>query len=213
MKKKKEINNDIKKEKKEVVFITSELKQSKLSNEEYDKVKGFIVLVVIIGIFVGLLFFLNGNFVTKDLKEDETTTTTTEAEYDSKLILASEFLSLSDKSYYVLFYDADNTDEKAFAEEFINKYNVSAVPLYKVELNDLMNKKYYDPNGTENTKPKNSDELVITKTTLIKVNKKKVSSFITDKNEIGKLLSEEETTTTTTKKKLKSFYFLFNYYV
>lgn len=64
-----------------------------------------------------------------------------------------------------------------------------------------MNKKYYDPNGTENTKPKNSDELVITKTTLIKVNKKKVSSFITDKNEIGKLLSEEETTTTTTKKK------------
>lgn len=201
MKKKKEINNDIKKEKKEVVFITSELKQSKLSNEEYDKVKGFIVLVVIIGIFVGLLFFLNGNFVTKDLKEDETTTTTTEAEYDSKLILASEFLSLSDKSYYVLFYDADNTDEKAFAEEFINKYNVSAVPLYKVELNDLMNKKYYDPNGTENTKPKNSDELVITKTTLIKVNKKKVSSFITDKNEIGKLLSEEETTTTTTKKK------------
>lgn len=201
MKKKKEINNDIKKEKKEIVFITSELKQSKLSNEEYDKVKGFIVLVVIIGIFVGLLFFLNGNFVTKDLKEDETTTTTTEAEYDSKLILASEFLSLSDKSYYVLFYDADNTDEKAFAEEFINKYNVSAVPLYKVELNDLMNKKYYDPNGTENTKPKNSDELVITKTTLIKVNKKKVSSFITDKNEIGKLLSEEETTTTTTKKK------------
>ncbi len=201
MKKKKEINNDIKKEKKEVVFITSELKQSKLSNEEYNKVKGFIVLVVIIGIFVGLLFFLNGNFVTKDLKEDETTTTTTEAEYDSKLILASEFLSLSDKSYYVLFYDADNTDEKAFAEEFINKYNVSAVPLYKVELNDLMNKKYYDPNGTENTKPKNSDELVITKTTLIKVNKKKVSSFITDKNEIGKLLSEEETTTTTTKKK------------
>ena len=201
MKKKKEINNDIKKEKKEVVFITSELKQSKLSNEEYDKVKGFIVLVVIIGIFVGLLFFLNGNFVTKDLKEDETTTTTTEAEYDSKLILASEFLSLSDKSYYVLFYDADNTNEKEFAEEFINKYNVSAVPLYKVELNDLMNKKYYDPNGTENTKPKNSDELVITKTTLIKVNKKKVSSFITDKNEIGKLLSEEETTTTTTKKK------------
>jgi hypothetical protein len=201
MKKKKEINNDIKKEKKEVVFITSELKQSKLSNEEYNKVKGFIVLVVIIGIFVGLLFFLNGNFVTKDLKEDETTTTTTEAEYDSKLILASEFLNLSDKSYYVLFYDADNTDEKAFAEEFINKYNVSAVPLYKVELNDLMNKKYYDPNGTENTKPKNSDELVITKTTLIKVNKKKVSSFITDKNEIGKLLSEEETTTTTTKKK------------
>lgn len=201
MKKKKEINNDIKKEKKEVVFITSELKQSKLSNEEYDKVKGFIVLVVIIGIFVGLLFFLNGNFVTKDLKEDETTTTTTEAEYDSKLILASEFLSLSDKSYYVLFYDADNTNEKDFAEEFINKYNVSAVPLYKVELNDLMNKKYYDPNGTENTKPKNSDELVITKTTLIKVNKKKVSSFITDKNEIGKLLSEEETTTTTTKKK------------
>lgn len=200
MKKKKDINNEVKKEKKEVVFITSELKQSKLSNEEYDKVKGFIVLVVIIGIFVGVLFMLNGNFVTKDLKEDESTTTTTEAEYDSKLILASEFLNLNDKTYYVLFYDADNKDENEYSEEFINKYNNSSIPLYKVELNDLMNKKYYDPNGTENTKPQNSDELVITKTTLIKVNKKKVSSFITDKNEIAKLLSVEETTTTTKKK-------------
>ena len=203
MKKKNNINSEVKKEKKEVVFITSELKQSKLSNEEYDKVKGFVFLVIIIGIFVGILFLLNGNFVTKDLKEDETTTSTTEAEYDKNLILAEETFTRSEKKYFVLFYNSANKDENDYAEELTNKYRNTDVPLYKVDLNDLMNKKYYDPNGTENTNPTSKDNLLITRTTLIKVSKNKTSSYLTDKNEISKIVSEEGTTTTTTTTKKK----------
>ena len=191
MAKKKDIQ-EVKKEKKEVVFITKELKQSKLSNEEFDKVKGFLILVVIIGIFVGVLFLVNGNLVTKDLKEEETTTTTTEAEYDSKLLTADSVFNVKDKNYYVLFYDASNADEKTYAEEFINKYKDDKTPLYKVNLGDLMNKKYYDKNGTENIKPTSKEDLLITRTTLIKFKKNKAVSFITDKNEIAKTLTPEE---------------------
>lgn len=183
---------EVKKEKKEVVFITQELKQSKISNEEFAKVKAFIILVVIIGIFAGALFVVNGNLVTKDLKEEETTTTSSEVEYDSKLLTASSVFNVSDKNYYVLFYDATNADEKTFAEEFINKYSDDKTPLYKVNLGDLMNKKYYDTNGTENIKPTSKDDLLITRTTLIKFKKNKVVSFITDKNEIAKTLTPEK---------------------
>ncbi len=112
MMKKKDKKQEVKSEKKEVVFITKELKQSKISNEEYDKVKGFVFLVIIIGIFVGILFLLNGNFVTKDLKEDETTTTTTEVEYDSSLLTADSVFNVKDKNYYVLFVDETIKDEK-----------------------------------------------------------------------------------------------------
>lgn len=183
---------EVKKEKKEVVFITQELKQSKISNEEFAKVKAFIILVVIIGIFAGALFVVNGNLVTKDLKEEETTTTSSEVQYDSKLLTASSVFNVSDKNYYVLFYDATNADEKTFAEEFINKYSDDKTPLYKVNLGDLMNKKYYDTNGTENIKPTSKDDLLITRTTLIKFKKNKVVSFITDKNEIAKTLTPEK---------------------
>ena len=183
---------EVKKEKKEVVFITQELKQSKISNEEFAKVKAFIILVVIIGIFAGALFVVNGNLVTKDLKEEETTTTSSEVKYDSKLLTASSVFSVTDKNYYVLFYDATNADEKTFAEEFINKYSDDKTPLYKVNLGDLMNKKYYDTNGTENIKPTSKDDLLITRTTLIKFKKNKVVSFITDKNEIAKTLTPEK---------------------
>lgn len=204
MKKKNDIKNETKKEKKEVVFITSELKQSKISNEEFDKVKGFVILVVIIGLFVGALFLLNGNFVTKDLKEDESTTTTTEAEYEKNLILAEETFNRSEKKYYVLFFNSANDAEKSYAEDLINDFRNTDVPLYKVDLNDLMNKKYYDPNGTENTKPTSKEDLVITKTTLIKVSKGKTSSYITDKNEIAKVLTEAGTTTTTSSSSKKN---------
>ena len=57
--------------KKEVVFITQELKQKSTANEEYAKVKGFIFFVVIILVCVGLLAYINGNFVTKDYNEEE----------------------------------------------------------------------------------------------------------------------------------------------
>ncbi len=192
MMKKKDKKQEVKSEKKEVVFITKELKQSKISNEEYDKVKGFVFLVIIIGIFVGILFLVNGNLVTKDLKEDETTTTTTEVEYDSSLLTADSVFNVKDKSYYVLFVDETIKEEKEFAEEFISKYKGEKTPIYKVNLGDLINKKYYDKNGTENIKPTSKDDLLLTRTTLIKFKKNKVVSFITDKNEIGKELTPEE---------------------
>ena len=192
MMKKKDKKQEVKSEKKEVVFITKELKQSKISNEEYDKVKGFVFLVIIIGIFVGILFLVNGNLVTKDLKEDETTTTTTEVEYDSSLLTADSVFNVKDKNYYVLFVDETINDEKEFAEEFISKFKGEKTPIYKVNLGDLINKKYYDKNGTENIKPTSKDDLLLTRTTLIKFKKNKVVSFITDKNEIGKELTPEE---------------------
>ena len=192
MMKKKDKKQEVKSEKKEVVFITKELKQSKISNEEYDKVKGFVFLVIIIGIFVGILFLVNGNLVTKDLKEDETTTTTTEVEYDSSLLTADSVFNVKDKNYYVLFVDETINDEKEFAEEFITKFKGEKTPIYKVNLGDLINKKYYDKNGTENIKPTSKDDLLLTRTTLIKFKKNKVVSFITDKNEIGKELTPEE---------------------
>lgn len=192
MMKKKDKKQEVKSEKKEVVFITKELKQSKISNEEYDKVKGFVFLVIIIGIFVGILFLVNGNLVTKDLKEDETTTTTTEVEYDSSLLTADSVFNVKDKNYYVLFVDETIKDEKEFAEEFISKFKGEETPIYKVNLGDLINKKYYDKNGTENIKPTSKDDLLLTRTTLIKFKKNKVVSFITDKNEIGKELTPEE---------------------
>ncbi len=195
MSKKKDKKNEIKEvknEKKEVVFITKELKQSRMSNEEYDKIKAFAFLIIIIGIFAGVLYLINGNLVTKDLKEEENTTTTTEVEYDEKLLTADSVFKVKDKTYYVLFYDETDEDEKTFAEEFINKYSGSKTPLYKVNLGDLMNKKYYDKNGTENIKPTSKDDLLITRTTLIKFKKNKVVSYITDKNEIGKILTPDE---------------------
>ena len=170
MMKKKDKKQEVKSEKKEVVFITKELKQSKISNEEYDKVKGFVFLVIIIGIFVGILFLVNGNLVTKDLKEDETTTTTTEVEYDSSLLTADSVFNVKDKNYYVLFVDETINDEKEFAEEFISKFKGEKTPIYKVNLGDLINKKYYDKNGTENIKPTSKDDLLLTRTTLIKFN-------------------------------------------
>lgn len=178
--------------KKEVVFITSELKQKSTANEEYAKVKGFVFFVVIILALVGLLAYINGNFVTKDYNEDETTTTTTTVKYDSSLLTINKVFTVDSKNYYVLFYDASNNTDKEFAEEFAGYYDDEKVPLYKVDMSNAMNRDHYDENGEENTTPKSSDEIIITKVTLMKIKKGKVVSYITDKYEIAKTLKPEE---------------------
>jgi hypothetical protein len=178
--------------KKEVVFITQELKQKSTANEEYAKVKGFIFFVVIILVCVGLLAYINGNFVTKDYNEEETTTTTTTVAYDSSLITMNKLFSVDKKYYYVLFYDGSSKAEKDFVKEFSSSYKNENTPLYKVDMSNKMNSDYYDVNGEENTTPTSLEEIKITRTTLIKITKGKVVSYVTDKYEIAKTLKPED---------------------
>lgn len=157
-------------------------------NEDYKKVISFFIVLLVIVVAVLLLYFLNGQYVTKDFKEKETTTTT--AKYDASVITAADLFKQGKNEYMVLLYDTSDNVEDVLYGSLVGMYDDEKVKLYTVDLASALNKKYYNKDGEENKAPTKASELVITKTTLITINKGKVTSYITDKDKIVEKLTK-----------------------
>lgn len=175
------------KKKNEIKFQTREIKKRRNINDDYKVVIAFLVVLVIIAGLVALLFYFNGKFVSKDLFQKSSTTTTT-AKYDETLLTIDSMFKVTDKEYYVLLFDSK--EETSFLYSNLKtSYEDENVGLYMVDLGSKMNKKYYDPSGKENTSPKKASEVLIVRPTLIKFKNGKITSYITEKEEIVKKLS------------------------
>lgn len=165
-------------------FVSTEIKQSAMANEDYQKVKAFVVVLVIVLALVGLLFLLNGKLVTKDLDKDKTTTATTEPAYDEGVILGDNIFNQSDKEYMVLLYDSNNKENGMLYSGLFNTYSGSSV-VYAVDAANKMNAPHFNESiENENTKPTKASEVVVKGPTLLIIKNKEVAEYITDTNTI-----------------------------
>lgn len=164
-------------------FVSTEIKQNKMANEDYQKIRAFVIVLVIVLALVGLLFLFNGKVVTKDL-DDNKTTTTTEPSYDESVILGDEIFNKGDKEYMVLLFDSDNKENGVLFSGLFSGYRGSKT-LYGVDKANQMNKKHFsETNENENTKPTKASEVVVGGPRLLIIKDKKVSEYISDANVI-----------------------------
>lgn len=180
---------DIKSESKEISFDSVELKKQDAIADDYKKVVTFVIILVIMALLFGGLYYFNAKFVTKDEfqnKEDETTTT---VKLDTSLILADDIFNIKDDNYLVMLYDASDETSAFLYENAVTGYK-GDLSVYKVDLSSAMNKSHYNKDGVENTNPNNANELSVTRNTLIEIKKGKVVNYITDRDSIIKKLSK-----------------------
>lgn len=165
-------------------FYSKEIKKNKELNDDYKKVVTFIVVLIVIGLCVGAIFYLNAKFISKDMFQEKTTTTTTEASYDSSLLTVSTLFTVKDSEYLVMLYDSTNKTTGFLYNDLVLGYVEDKVSLYSVDMSNQMNKKYYDTKGKENKNPTKSSEVLITRPTLMHIKKGKVVDYITDRDQI-----------------------------
>ena len=176
--------------KKEQKFYSKEIKKSKQVNEDYKRVVSlFIVLFIVCGLLFGL-YLLNGKYVSKDLFQDDKTTTK-EVSYDDTLLTVSNLFKVTDKEYYVMAYDASDELRGFLYSNLVVNFKEVDIPLYSIDLSNAMNKKYYNTKGEENTKPTKYEEVMFTRPTLVHVKNGKVFAYVTDLDEMVRLLTEE----------------------
>lgn len=177
----------MKKKQKEIKkFDSKEIKQSAFVNEDYQKVKAFIIILIIVLILLGLLYFLNGKYVTKDeFQDNKTTTTTTEVSYDDTVITVDKMFKIKEDKYMVLLFDKSDKKEEVLYNNLVLYYKGST-PIYSVDLSNKMNSKYFNLNKEENKLPTSPSEVNVHGARLIIFEKGKVTSYISDKDEIVK---------------------------
>lgn len=171
-------------------FYSKEIKRNKQMNDDYKKFLAFIIVSVVVLGLLGVLYLLNGKYVTKDLFQDDSKTTTTEVSYDSTLLTVSQLFTVKDDEYYVMMYDASDEIKGFLYDNLVVNFKEVDIPLYSIDMSQAMNKKYYNVDGKENTKFTKYDELVVTRPTLVHIKKGKVVEYVTDLDRMVKLLTE-----------------------
>lgn len=173
-------------------FHTREIKKKNYMNDDYKMALSFIGVLFIVLALVGLLFFFNGKFVTKDEFQGDKTTATTEPSYDDTVILVNDILDISDKKYYVLAYDFTNIAQNSIYTPLVNSYSDSDIKLYSVNLGISFNKKYYNQDKEESVLVNNYKNFNFTRPTLLVVNKHKVEQVLTDNEKITNMLRNKK---------------------
>lgn len=166
-------------------FETKEIKKSEYMNDDVKKVISFLVVLLIVALFIGLLFFINGKYVTKDEFQDNTTKAVS---INTKLIILDDILKSEKNEYYVLAYNTEDTKSASIYSSLVSS---TKSDIFYVNLDETINKNHYNVAGEEKVSVNDVKDLMLTKPTLIKVKNKKIVSYTTNIDEIIKELSSK----------------------
>lgn len=166
-------------------FETKEIKNSKYMNDDVKKVVSFLVVLLIVALFIGLLFFINGKYVTKDEFQDNTTKAVS---INTKLIILDDILKSEKNEYYVLAYNTEDTKSASIYSSLVSS---TKSDIFYVNLDETINKNHYNVVGEEKVSVNDVKDLMLTKPTLIKVKNRKIVSYTTNIDEIIKELSSK----------------------
>ena len=179
-KNKKKTSND------EIKFYSEEIKREKIVSDDVKVVRSFIIVLVILVVVLVGLFYINAKFISKDNFQEEATTISTTASYNHYKIVADVALKMSDKEYYVLFYNSDDSINYGLYNTLIQAYDSedhNNINLYSVDLSDAMNKSHFNEDGESDI-----DNLIFNQETLIRVKSGKIVESVTEKEKINELL-------------------------
>lgn len=165
------------------------VKRLNIQTTEQSELKSFFIVILVVLLGVGGLFLATKAFVTKDLfgkEEKEEKIAAGEVNYD--VTIMGSLLNRPYKEYYAVIYDT--TGEYVYdMSSLVDAYkNVkSAKHIYTIDLDNKLNKDYYDPKKV-NPKAKKLEDIKLGDITLIKVKDGKIEKYITDLSKMKKEL-------------------------
>ena len=162
-------------------------KRMKYYTDEQKEVFKFIIIIVVLILVIGGIYLITDKYIEKGSRS----TTTGVVNYDKATI--GTMLNRPYEEYYVIIYDSKSA-EATYYSSLISKYkeNKDALKIYFVDLNNKLNKQYYNVNNDNisNQKAKSINELDLGDITLIKISNKEINTYIDDINSIEKILSK-----------------------
>ena len=146
------------------------VKQEKYRSEEQNEIIRFIRILIIVVVLILGIYFLTRIFVTKDLfNKEEPENEITAGSINYNVTLIGSMLNKPEEEYYVMIYDTENV-RSIYYSTLISNYGNNEEPLkiYFANLNNELNKKFYDPEN-ENLDVNNISDLKVGDLTLIRV--------------------------------------------
>ena len=153
--------------------------------EDYSLTK-FVKVSVIVILSAVFLYLVSAIFITKEINlfgKNNTTNTTNQTV--SNAILAKSIFNQSEESYYVYFYDFNESNNNI---NTIVSSKLSESKVYRVDTSSSFNSKYVS--DTSNRSATTLDDLKVVKDTLIKIEGDAITMYLEGEEEITNNLSK-----------------------
>jgi len=159
------------------------------STGEQAEVKNFIIVIIVVLLCVVGIYFLTRIFVTKDLFTHESPkqedTLPVEVNYDVAMV--GTIMNRPYDEYYVAVYDTTGKNNYDMASIVSTYKGKKKLHIYRVDLNEHLNKEYYKPEEV-NTKATGVEDFKFGDVTLLRIKKGKITKYITEIDAIKKEL-------------------------
>ena len=153
--------------------------------EDYSLTK-FVKVSVIVILSAVFLYLVSAIFITKEINlfgKNNTTNTTNQTV--SNAILAKSIFNQSEESYYVYFYDFNESNNNI---NTIVSSKLSESKVYRVDTSSSFNSKYVS--DTSNRSATTLDDLKVVKNTLIKIEGDAITMYLEGEEEISNNLNK-----------------------
>lgn len=153
--------------------------------EDYNLTK-FVKVSVIVILSAVFLYLVSAIFITKEINlfgKNNTTNTTNQTV--SNAILAKSIFNQSEESYYVYFYDFNESNNNI---NTIVSSKLSGSKVYRVDTSSSFNSKYVS--DTSNKSATTLDDLKVVKDTLIKIEGDNITMYLEGEKEITNNLNK-----------------------
>ena len=153
--------------------------------EDYN-LTNFVKVSVIVILSAVFLYLVSAIFITKEINlfgKNNTTNTTNQTV--SNAILAKSIFNQSEESYYVYFYDFNESNNNI---NTIVSSKLSESKVYRVDTSSSFNSKYVS--ATSNRNATTLDDLKVVKDTLIKIEGDNITMYLEGEEEISNNLNK-----------------------
>lgn len=153
--------------------------------EDYSLTK-FVKVLVIVILSAVFLYLVSAIFITKEINlfgKNNITNTTNQTV--SNAILAKSIFNQSEESYYVYFYDFNESNNNI---NTIVSSKLSESKVYRVDTSSSFNSKYVS--DTSNRSATTLDDLKVVKDTLIKIEGDNITMYLEGEEEISNNLNK-----------------------
>ena len=143
----------------------------------------FCIVMFFVAFYVLTLYITNKH---TDSSSSDTTTTESNTSYQ-EIILGRSF-SMSEKEYYVIYYDSSDEEISSTCSEIVTNYRSNhETKLYFVDMHSAFNSQYVSEES--NPDATSAEELLINGPTVIKVVDKAIAEYVEGIDSIQKVLS------------------------
>ncbi len=164
------------------IKMNKKAKIKNVTSDDENEIKRFVIIILVIAVIMGIIYGITELF---NNKKDSDTVDVIDGQINYDKVAVGTILNRPYDEYYVMVYDSTSKEAvkySAMMTTYKGKTEEEPLKIYYCDLNNSLNKKYYNVNedNKSNKKAQKVEDFDFGDLTLLHIKKGKITEYIED---------------------------------